>query len=246
MIPDLLILPISAQGADPSVFQYFTQSNFAGKVIVVALVLFSLVAWTIMIGKYLELSRLRTLNSALEDHLLEQETVLRPQNLIKAEFPYNVLFRESLEAYFRCGPVAEGSSKQGPLRISHVENALQRSVARKSADYESRMVFLASIVTGAPFLGLLGTVWGVMDAFGAVALQSTATLQMLAPGVSGALLTTVAGLLVAIPSVFGYNILLTKTKTMITDLENFASSLADRIELEHNSGDEESPYSGRR
>jgi biopolymer transport protein TolQ len=87
-------------------------------------------------------------------------------------------------------------------------------------------------VTGAPFLGLLGTVWGVMAAFSAVSLQQTASIQTLAPGISSALLTTVAGLLVAIPSVFGYNYILANTKQLITELENFASALADRIELE--------------
>ena len=105
-------------------------------------------------------------------------------------------------------------------------------MAEVTIQYESKMVLLGSIVTGAPFLGLLGTVWGVMDAFGAVALKSTASIQMLAPGVSGALLTTVAGLLVAIPSVFGYNFLLTQTKIAITEIENYASSLADQIEIE--------------
>lgn len=94
------------------------------------------------------------------------------------------------------------------------------------------MIFLASIVSGAPFMGLLGTVWGVMEAFSAVSVQQTATIQTLAPGVSAALMTTIAGLVVAIPSVFGYNILLGHVKTMITELENYASSLADRIELE--------------
>ena len=94
------------------------------------------------------------------------------------------------------------------------------------------MIFLASIVTGAPFLGLLGTVWGVMEAFGAVSMQQTATIQTLAPGVSAALLTTVAGLLVAIPSLFGYNFLLNTTKNLITELENYASALADCLELE--------------
>ena len=94
------------------------------------------------------------------------------------------------------------------------------------------MIFLASIVSGAPFIGLLGTVWGVMEAFSAVAAQQTAGIQQLAPGVSGAMLATIAGLVVAIPSVFGYNLLLGSTKTMVTELENYASSLADRIELE--------------
>jgi len=71
-----------------------------------------------------------------------------------------------------------------------------------------------------------------MEAFGAIAEQGSATLATLAPGVSAALLTTIAGLVVAIPSVFGYNILLGNVKTMITELENYASTLADRIELE--------------
>lgn len=116
--------------------------------------------------------------------------------------------------------------------MGHVENALQRAVAKNTIHYESKMVFLGSIVTGAPFFGLLGTVWGVMDAFGAISLKGGGTLQNLAPGVSGALLTTVAGLLVAIPSVFGYNYLLTQSKISITEMENFASTLADRIELD--------------
>ena len=94
------------------------------------------------------------------------------------------------------------------------------------------MVFLATIVSGAPFLGLLGTVWGVMVAFSSVSVQQTASIQTLAPGVTAALLTTVSGLIVAIPSVFGYNFLLAHTKRMVTELENYASSLADRIELE--------------
>jgi biopolymer transport protein TolQ len=71
-----------------------------------------------------------------------------------------------------------------------------------------------------------------MEAFGAIAEQGSATLSTLAPGVSAALLTTIAGLVVAIPSVFGYNILLGHVKTMITELENYASTLADRLELE--------------
>ena len=118
------------------------------------------------------------------------------------------------------------------FRLEHAENALQRALARQTLRYESNMIFLASVVSGAPFLGLLGTVWGVMDAFSAVSVQQTASIQTLAPGVSAALLTTISGLLVAIPSLFGYNMLFASTKRLITELENYASSLADRIELE--------------
>ena len=109
---------------------------------------------------------------------------------------------------------------------------MDRSVAEQGLKYEEKMVLLGSIVAGAPFLGLLGTVWGVMDAFGAMSVSSSASLQALAPGVSGALLTTVAALIVAIPSVFGYNYLLQKTKIALIELENFASTISDRLELE--------------
>ena len=114
--------------------------------------------------------------------------------------------------------------------MGHVENAIQRGIARTLVRYEEKMVLLSSLVSGGPFLGLLGTVWGVMITFGA--LTEKATISMLAPGVSGALVTTTLGLLVAIPATFGYNFLLTQVKIMTTELENYASSLADRVELE--------------
>lgn len=235
MILDSLILPLFAQGGDPGVLSYFNQANGAGKVIILLLMAFSMVAWTIMLGKYFELKKMQQLNNAFEDRLKEAPVVLSPDKptTVNPNIPFSVLYGEAAGAYFR---VSGGTERPGPdlarMRMGQIENALQRGVSRKCADYESRMVFLATIVTGAPFMGLLGTVWGVMDAFGAVALGASATLQMLAPGVSGALMTTVAGLLVAIPSVFGYNILLTQTKQMMTELENYASHLADRIELE--------------
>lgn len=219
--------------SSPNIFTYFSDSNLAGKVIVAALIIFSLLAWTVMIGKYLDLSRLRALNLSFERKLAEARRVLNLSLGAQARVlgPYAALTEAAVTAFRRYGG-ADDSERAVTIRMGHVENALQRSVAHQTIQYESKMVVLGSIVTGAPFLGLLGTVWGVMDAFGSMALQSTATLQNLAPGVSGALLTTVAGLLVAIPSVFGYNFLLTQTKLLVTELENFASSLADRIELE--------------
>lgn len=237
MIPDALIVPFFAQGGDPSVLTYFSQSNLAGKFIIVLLIIFSVIAWTIMIGKYLELNKLQQLNYAFDDRLKEMPILLdagRPAK-VNPNIPYSFLYGEAASAFYRLDhdDRERSPSDRIKMRMGHVENALQRAVSRMCSNYESRMVVLATIVTGAPFLGLLGTVWGVMDSFGAVALRASVTLQMLAPGVSGALLTTVAGLFVAIPSVFGYNILLTKTKAMITELENYASHLADRIEIEN-------------
>lgn len=219
----------------PNVFTYFAQSNFAGKIIILILGVCSVIAWSVLLGKYMDLSKLRSQNQrfsrqlAKEPHLL----ALEPERPGKGSGPYYNLAREALEAFARYGGDArEDNSHRTTLRMGHVENALQRSVAEQTIRYEAKMVLLGSIVTGAPFLGLLGTVWGVMDAFGGMAGASSASIQSLAPGVSGALLTTVAGLVVAIPSVFGYNYLLQQTKIAVVELENFASTVADRIELE--------------
>lgn len=223
----------AASGAN--VFTYFAQSNFAGKVVIFILALFSIVAWTVMLGKYLDLSKLRSQNQRYE-RLLSKEShliALDPERPGKGAGPYYNIVREALEAFHRYGgDLSDTDPHRAMLRMGHVENALQRSVAEQIIRYESKMVVLGSIVTGAPFLGLLGTVWGVMDAFGGMAGAGSASLQSLAPGVSGALLTTVAGLVVAIPSVFGYNYLLQSTKIAVVELENFASTAADRIELE--------------
>src|SRR5208282_4800281 len=115
-------------------------------------------------------------------------------------------FSEAIEAYWRAAAIGkEKGHDTSRFRLEHAENALQRALARQTLRYESSMVLLATLVSGAPFLGLLGTVWGVMEAFSAVSVQQTASIQTLAPGVSAALLTTIAGLIVAIPSLFGYN-----------------------------------------
>ncbi len=233
----LHLVPVLAQAApaEPGLVRYFLQSNLAGQVIIGALAFFSLVAWTIMFSKTNELRRLREWNHGFQEKLREQHSILDlPEGFRMPEnVPYATLFRDAVEAYWRVeAKRGEGDERLVAARIEHAENALQRAVANQTLEYESNMVFLATIVSGAPFFGLLGTVWGVMDSFGAVALTAEAAIQDLAPGVSGALLTTVAGLLVAIPSVFGYNYLLSRSKLMITELENFASLLADRIELE--------------
>src|ERR1019366_6715296 len=142
--------------------------------------------------------------------------------------PYADLFADGVESYWRAAAISkEQGNEHSRFRLEHAENALQRALARQTLRYESSMIFLASIVSGAPFLGLLGTVWGVMEAFSSISVQQTASIQTLAPGVSAALLTTIAGLIVAIPSVFGYNILLARSRLLVTEAENYVSSLAD-------------------
>ena len=218
-----------------NVIEVFMSCDPIGQVITAGLAVISLIAWTIMFGKHFELKRLRELNHAFERRLRDERSLLElPEGFRNQRaIPYADLFADAVESYWRAAAIGKEKGVDSVrARLEHAENALQRALARQVLRYESSMIFLASVVSGAPFMGLLGTVWGVMTAFDSVSVQQTASIQTLAPGVSAALLTTISGLLVAIPSLFGYNLLLAKTRNMVTDLENFASALADRLELE--------------
>ena len=89
---------------------------------------------------------------------------------------------------------------------------------------------VANAVSTCPFLGLLGTVWGVMDAFGGMAVSGAATLSAVAPGISGALLTTIVGLLVAIPSAIGYNVLTNRIRKLHVQMDNFAQEFMSAVQ----------------
>lgn len=215
----------------------FLRCDIVGQILTVGLAVSSMIAWAVMLGKRNELRQLRAYNLAFEQRLRDERTLLDlPESYRnKRSIPYADLFADAVESYWRAASILkEKGGDSSHARLEHTENALQRAIARQTLRYEASMIFLATIVSGAPFLGLLGTVWGVMEAFDSIASSGaqTASIQNLAPGVSAALLTTIAGLVVAIPSVFGYNFLLSTTRRLITELENFASSLADRIELE--------------
>jgi biopolymer transport protein TolQ len=111
-----------------------------------------------------------------------------------------------------------------------VQAAMERAVGEAALKLESQMIILSTAVSGAPFLGLLGTVWGVMDAFAGIAIAGNANLSAMAPGISGSLITTIVGLLVAIPAMFGYNFLVTTVRSMLVQADNFAAEFSSEIE----------------
>jgi len=220
---------LAADGAGFNVWDTFSRAEPFGQLIVVLLVFFSLLAWTVMIGKYLELSSWRASNLDFERRLRDTEALLGQSisGRLREITPYARMFHDAIEA----GKLHRSDTNPS-VRMGLIANALQRRVGDECVRYERKMVLLGSLVSGAPFMGLLGTVVGVMVAFNGMSSSSGVGLDKIAPGVASALLATVCGLLVAIPSVFGYNFLLAQVKIMITEIENFASWLADRMELE--------------
>jgi biopolymer transport protein ExbB/TolQ len=143
------------------------------------------------------------------------------------ELTFHLLGSPEVDETFRAR--LDDAPRISPAQMRAVESAMERAVGESSLRLESQMILLATAVSGAPFLGLLGTVWGVMDTFGDVATAGSANLTAMAPGVSAALITTVTGLLVAIPAMFGYNFLVTSIRAMTVDMDNFAGELSSEF-----------------
>ena len=111
-----------------------------------------------------------------------------------------------------------------------VKVILEESAGTEAIALEKGMIVLSTAVAGGPFIGLLGTVWGVMSTFAGIAESHAATLTAMAPGVAAALLTTVTGLLVAIPAMFAYNFMVTTIRHVTQELDGFATRYANQIE----------------
>src|SRR5947207_12700823 len=190
------------------------QATPEAKIFIGTLVTFSIVALSVMASKAVQMRKAKKLNQLFNAEFRTQNTVLAIYDRrIQVEgCPQFAVYQQGcVELDARLKTLAgEGRKAMLSLKaMEHVKRTLERSVAEQSLKLESGLILLAIAVSGAPFLGLLGTVWGVMSTFGGVAQAAAAgraaDLSAMAPGVSAALITTVAGLLVAIPSMFGYN-----------------------------------------
>ena len=214
------------------------QATPEGKAVIVILVLFSILAWSVMISKAIQMRRAKKLNQYFNTEYHTQKNVLDVfDRRVQAEgCPLFMVYQAgSLELDARLkNPDGNGRKKLVSLKgMEHVKRSLENTVAQESLKLESGLILLAIAVSGAPFLGLLGTVWGVMSTFGHIAQQGAATMAAMAPGVSAALLTTVAGLLVAIPSMFAYNWLVHNLRVLTVELDNFAQELVSKMETEY-------------
>jgi biopolymer transport protein ExbB/TolQ len=122
--------------------------------------------------------------------------------------------------------------KLSAAQFEAIEAVLERAVSHQIQELEKRIGFLGTLVSLSPFCGLFGTVWGVMMAFCGIAAAGKADFTALAPGVAGALLTTVAGLVVAIPSLVGYNILNGTIRNLTVAMDNFTEEFMVELKLE--------------
>ncbi|MGA2801841.1 MAG: MotA/TolQ/ExbB proton channel family protein [Verrucomicrobiota bacterium] len=233
-----LCVVVGAASNQAELIYIWKQATPEGKAVIACLFVFSIIAWSVMTSKALQMRRARRLNYYFNEEFHSQKSVLDifDRKLQIGGCPLFVVYQSGcaqLDARLR-GPGGDRRKQRVTLKnMEHVKRALENVVAQESLKLESGLIWLAIAVSGAPFLGLLGTVWGVMSTFAGIAQQGTATLAVMAPGVSAALITTVAGLLVAIPSMFGYNWLVHNLRVFTVGLDNFAQELVSKMETEY-------------
>ena len=228
----------AAAAATPSVYYVFSNSDSVGKAIVILLLLSSVFTWTVMIDKGIALWRARRLSERFLARFRENTSGLI--SLVRESrdnpSPVACIYDAGVEClldFYEEG--APGSTAMAGLMASRPGGRVKAPVRLTPAQInaaETRVGFLATMVSLSPFLGLFGTVWGVMMAFSGIAIAGKSDFTALAPGVAGALLTTVAGLVVAIPSLVGYNILNSTIREMTTDMDNFAEGFMAQVKLE--------------
>ena len=232
--------------ADGGLIFAYQNSTWPGKVVILCLFVASIFSWSVMITKFRMLATARRQSAKFLDlfrahrqplHLFESQLKFEGSPLYAVyragckELSYHLLGTDEVDDSYRYR--LEDARRISPSQMGVVSSAMERAVGETALKIESQMILLATAVSGAPFLGLLGTVWGVMETFGGVAAAGSATLTAMAPGVSAALITTVVGLLVAIPAMFGYNFLVTSIRGMVVQMDNFAAELASEFEHQY-------------
>lgn len=208
-----------------NVMYTFTESSLPGKVIVLILVASSVAAWYVMITKLIQLSRARKGSERFLSVFRSKPNPFAEGQRIP-ESALNSIYEAGCRAV-----VAEGGGTLNIHQIESVRAVIDRTMADEALQFEDGMGVLATAVSSCPFLGLLGTVWGVMEAFGGMASSGAATLSAVAPGIAGALLTTVVGLLVALPSAIGYNLLTTRIRRLTVQMDNFTQEFIAAVQL---------------
>ncbi len=233
-----------ASAADvPGVYYAYENSDSVGKAIVVLLIIGSILTWTVMLDKAWSLYRAKRSSNRFINLFQKHGEInmLTSALLHEAEEnsgPVAAIYRAGVEKLLDFYSAGDGNSRgvPQPCKLSEaqynaVEAVLEREVSSQLKEQETRIGILATLVSLSPFCGLFGTVWGVMMAFCGIAAAGKSDFTALAPGVAGALLTTVAGLVVAIPSLVGYNLLTGTIRQLTVMMDNFTEEFMVCVKL---------------
>ncbi len=209
--------PLAAAAHDLSVWGLFLMADWVVKGVMILLLLASVVLWAIAFEKFAALRRANRMADAFEDRFWSGGSL---EDLFEREgerptHPLAAVFGAAMREWRRSAARAAASDYALSAVKERIERAMAVTTQREMERLERGMVFLASTGSAAPFIGLFGTVWGIMNSFTAIAAMQNTNLAVVAPGIAEALLATAMGLVAAIPAVILYN-------KLSTDLARFA------------------------
>ena len=241
MIPGLALLQ-STTAFSSGITGYFKNVGPVGAVVLAILVLFSLMSWAIIIYKGASLRRAHSQSDTFLQ-VFRKSSKFSEVNSVCAQLKASPLVGVFQAGYMEVnqqvrgqGAKQEGKEKDaaGPKPTVRSLDALSRALARaatvESTRIERRLSFLATTATVTPFIGLFGTVWGIMSAFADIGRMGSANLAVVAPGISEALITTAMGLLAAIPAAVFYNFFSSRIRVLGSMLDDFAMEFLNIVE----------------
>jgi biopolymer transport protein TolQ len=205
--------------SDLSITTLFLEADIVVKIVMIALLLASVWVWAIVFEKVTSLRRAQRAADGFEDRFWSGGSLddLFEDEGAKPEHPMAAVFGAAMSEWRRSLRVAGADISRSGVR-DRVERAMVVTIQREMERLEKWMIFLASVGSTAPFIGLFGTVWGIMHSFSAIAAMHNTNLAVVAPGIAEALFATAIGLVAAIPAVLAYN-------KISTDLSRFAARL---------------------
>ena len=202
------------------------QSGWVAKIVLLILVALSIFSWAIMLGKLSMLRRARTqsgrfLRAFRKARRIEDVAAVAEQ--FKPS-PLVTVFEAGYEEYRR------QSSGYAVPNIIAIQRSMQIAASEELTRFEHRLPWLATVGATSPFIGLFGTVWGIIDAFAGLGTEGAATLRAVAPGISEALITTAAGLVAAIPAVVAYNQFTQQLREFGARMDDFSLEFLNLVE----------------
>ncbi len=199
------------------------------KAVVLILFIFSIVSWTIILYKW---KQCRKVEKDGDKFIKTARAADSFKKLISTyrENPDNAFYRLMITSYKEISSLQKDGGANKAEVVPHVENALRITLSEETELLERRLSFLATTANTAPFIGLFGTVWGIMDSFREIGLRGTTSLSVVAPGISEALIATAIGLATAIPAVLGYNYFSGRIKRITSRMENASMYIINLLE----------------
>jgi biopolymer transport protein TolQ len=215
---------LAVNAGDLSVWNLFLQADIVVKLVMLALLAASVWVWAIVIEKVVSLRRANREASRFEDRFWSGGSLddLYEQEGAKARHPMAAVFGAAMAEWRRTLRVNNLDMARTAVQ-QRVDRAMNVTITREMQRLGRYMIFLASVGSVAPFVGLFGTVWGIMHSFSSIAAMHNTNLSVVAPGIAEALFATAIGLVAAIPAVLAYNKLSADLDAYATRLESFGA-----------------------